>query len=114
MKNDRLKIAIQKSGRLSEASLAYLSSLGLKFARNGSALIQKCESREIDLILLRDDDIPEYINRGIADFAIIGQNVLLEKQLKADVLRELDFAKCSLSIAVPQNSSIKTTKDLEG
>ena len=114
MKNSRLKIAIQKNGRLSEASLAYLSSLGLKFTPNGHSLIQKCESRDIDLILLRDDDIPEYVSRGIADFAIVGQNVLLEKQMKAETIRELDFAKCRLSIAVPENSLIKTPRDLEG
>ena len=114
MKNDRLKIAIQKKGRLSEASLAFLNSLGLRFTPNGHYLIQKCEDREIDLILLRDDDIPEYVNRGIADFAIIGQNVLLEKQLNANIIRELDFAKCRLCIAVPEDSAIKTIKDLEG
>ncbi|HEV7423897.1 MAG TPA: ATP phosphoribosyltransferase [Candidatus Paceibacterota bacterium] len=114
MKNDRLKIAIQKKGRLSEASLAFLNSLGLRFRPNGHSLIQKCENKDIDLILLRDDDIPEYVSRGIADFAIIGQNVLLEKQLSAETVRELDFAKCSVSIAVPENSTIKTPKDLEG
>ena len=114
MKNDRLKIAIQKKGRLSEASLTFLNSLGLRFTPNGHYLIQKCEDREIDLILLRDDDIPEYISRGIADFAIIGENVLLEKQLNANIIRELDFAKCRLCIAVPEDSSIKTPSDLEG
>ena len=114
MKNDRLKIAIQKKGRLSEASLAFLNSLGLRFTPNGHYLIQKCEDREIDLILLRDDDIPEYVNRGIADFAIIGQNVLLEKKFNANIIRELDFAKCRLDIAVPEDSSIKTLEDLEG
>jgi ATP phosphoribosyltransferase len=114
MKNNRLKIAIQKKGRLSEASLEFLNSLGLKFIPNGHSLIQQCENMDLDLILLRDDDIPEYVSRGIADFAIIGQNVLLEKQLKADVIRELDFAKCRLDIAVPEDSPIKTPKDLEG
>ena len=114
MKNERLKIAIQKKGRISEASLAFLNSIGLRFTPNGHYLIQKCEDKDIDLILLRDDDIPEYVNRGIADFAIIGQNVLLEKQLNATVIRELDFAKCRLAIAVPEDSSIKTLNNLEG
>jgi ATP phosphoribosyltransferase len=114
MKNDRLKIAIQKKGRLSEASKAFLNSLGLKFIPNGHSLIQKCEDRELDLILLRDDDIPEYVSRGIYDFAIIGQNVFLEKKLNAKVIRELDFAKCRLDIAVPKDSTIKKIKDLEG
>lgn len=109
MKNDSLKIAIQKKGRLSEASLAYLSSLGLRFTPNGHYLIQKCEDREIDLILLRDDDIPEYVNRGIADFAIIGQNVLLEKQLNANIIRELDFAKCRLCIVVSIDAKKKNS-----
>jgi len=114
MKNDRLKIAIQKKGRLSEASLAFLNSLGLMFKPNGHSLIQKCEDRNIDLILLRDDDIPEYVSRGVADFAIIGQNVLLEKRMQAEIIRELDFAKCRLDIAVPEDSPIKVLKDLEG
>jgi ATP phosphoribosyltransferase len=114
MKNTRLKIAIQKKGRLNEASLAFLRSLGLIFAPNGHSLVQKCENRDIDLILLRDDDIPEYVSRGIADFAIVGQNVLLEKAAQADVVRELDFARCKLSIAVPEDSPIKTPADLEG
>jgi len=114
MKNDRLKIAIQKKGRLSEASLAFLNSLGLKFTPNGHYLIQKCENKDIDLILLRDDDIPEYVSQGVADFAIIGQNVLLEKQFNASVIRELDFAKCRVDIAVPEDSPIKTPQDLEG
>ena len=114
MKNDRLKIAIQRKGRLSEASLAFLNSLGLMFKPNGHSLIQKCEDRNIDLILLRDDDIPEYVSRGVADFAIIGQNVLLEKRMQAEIIRELDFAKCRLDIAVPEDSPIKVLKDLEG
>ena len=114
MKTNSLKIAIQKKGRLSEASLAFLNSLGLKFIPNGRALIQKCEGRDLDLLFLRDDDIPEYVSRGIADFAIIGQNVLLEKKMDAEVIRELDFAKCRLDIAVPESSPIKTPKDLEG
>ncbi len=114
MKNQRLKIAIQKNGRLSEASIAFLTSFGLRFTPNGRFLIQKCENREIDLVLLRDDDIPEYVSRGIVDFAIVGQNVLLETQLKIEVIRTLDFARCQLSIAVPEDSLIKTLKDLEG
>lgn len=114
MKNERLKIAIQKKGRLSEASLNFLSSLGLKFTPNGHYLIQKCENKDIDLILLRDDDIPEYVSRGVADFAIIGENVFLEKQFNATVIRELNFAKCRLEIAIPKDSSIKTLSDLEG
>ncbi|MDP9249631.1 MAG: ATP phosphoribosyltransferase [bacterium] len=111
---ERLKIAIQKKGRLHEASLDFLNSLGLAFTPNGHSLIQKCKNRDIDLVFLRDDDIPEYVSRGIADFAIVGQNVLLEKKIVINVLRELDFAKCSLAIAVPKNSVIKTIKDLEG
>jgi len=112
MKKNRLKIAIQKKGRLRESSLNFLTSCGLKFIPNGCSLIQKSEQGEIDLIFLRDDDIPEYVSRGIVDFAIIGRNVLLEKQMAAKTIRELNFAKCVLLIAVPINSLIKKPKDL--
>ena len=114
MNKDRIIIAIQKKGRLSDASMAFLKSLGIEFAPNENYYIQKCRDRNIDLLLLRDDDIPLYVNRGIADFAIIGENMKIESGFDVEVIREFDFAKCSLVIAVPKNSSIIKPSDLEG
>ncbi len=114
MNKDRIIIAVQKKGRLSDASMAFLKSLGIEFAPNENYYIQKCKDRNIDLLLLRDDDIPLYVNRGIADFAIIGENIKIESGFDVEVIREFDFAKCSLVIAVPKNSPIKKPSDLEG
>ena len=114
MKKEKLKIAIQKKGRLSEASLNFLNSLGLTFIPNGRSLIQKCKDQDIDLILLREDDIPEYVGRGIVDFGIIGKNTFFEEKVSMNIMRELNFAKCVISIAVPEHSVIKTSRDLEG
>lgn len=113
-KANRLKIAIQKSGRLNEASIQFLISLGLRFLPNGNSLVQECQNFDLDIIFLRDDDIPEYVGRGVADFGIVGQNVLLEKQVTADVVQKLDFGKCRLVIAVPKKSLVKKPGDLEG
>ena len=111
---DRLKIAIQKSGRLNPPSLALLASLGLEFLPSGNALLQPCRNADLDLLFLRDDDIPEYVSRGVADFAIVGENVLLEKQATVEVVRRLDFGRCRLVIAVPEASEIRDPRDLEG
>lgn len=114
MKTSRLKIAIQKKGRLNQASMEFLRSLGLRFAANGYALLTECENFDLDVLLLRDDDIPEYVSRGVVDFGILGENVLFEKQAGAQVLRRLNFGKCRLMIAVPKNSGISDLKGLEG
>jgi ATP phosphoribosyltransferase len=114
MKNKRIKIAIQKNGRLTAPSLDFLASIGLRFIANGRSLIQKSECGRVELILLRDDDIPECVNLGIADFAIIGENVLLEKEKCVEIVRELDFARCALMLAVPENLQIKNIKELDG
>lgn len=109
-----LRIALQSHGRLAEPSLLYLRSLGLKFQSNGRALITSCENFPLDILRLRDDDIPEYVSREVADFGIVGENVLREKGVKAKILRRLGFGRCSLVIAVPAGSSIQTSADLEG
>lgn len=111
---ERLKIAVQKSGRLNQASMDFLVSCGLSFAPNGNSLIRPCENYDLDVLYLRDDDIPEYVSRGVADFGIVGENVLAEKQIKLTILKKFDFGKCKLMIAAPANSEIKELKDLEG
>lgn len=73
-----------------------------------------CKDKPLDILFLRDDDIPEYVERGVADYGIVGENVLLEKRTRVTVLQKLGFGKCSLIIAIPTLSSIKTVAQLEG
>ena len=111
---ERQRIAIQKKGRLFEASMEYLASRGLSFPQNGRSLIVSSENADIDLIYLRDDDIPEYVSRGVADFGIVGENVLAEKGAGISVVAKLGFGECTLMIAVPEDSRIQEPSDLEG
>ncbi len=109
-----LRIAVQSHGRLSEPSLEYLRSLGLKFKTNGRALITPCDNFSLDILHLRDDDIPEYVSREVADFGIVGENVLYEKNSRVNIIKRLGFGFCSLVIGVPDDSSIQEVADLEG
>ncbi|MDO8552095.1 MAG: ATP phosphoribosyltransferase [bacterium] len=111
---ERQRIAIQKSGRLHKASMDFLTSRGLKFPPNERSLILPCENYDIDLLYLRDDDIPEYVRSGVADFGIVGENVIAEKGVELPVIEKLDFGRCRLVIAAPSDSRIKAPKDLEG
>ena len=108
---DRLRIAVQKSGRLSDVSQDLLARCGLKFRQSRDELFCFGESVAVDLLLVRDDDIPGLIAQGVCDLGIVGRNVLREQQLAAQSngtqgagveLRALGFARCRLSIALPQ------------
>jgi ATP phosphoribosyltransferase len=110
----RTRIAVQKSGRLSEPSLNFLYSQGLKFEPNGRNLVTPCDNHDVDILHLRDDDIPEYVCRSVVDYGIVGENVLYEKEVQVNVLRKLGFCPCSLVIAAPKDSEIKVLEDLEG
>lgn len=110
----RLKIAVQKSGRLNQDSMNFLASLGLSFISSGRLLIQQCRNFDIDILYVRASDIPEYVYRGIADFGIVGQDVLKEKNMDLLVVSKLDFGKCELKIAVPKKSFVKKPADLQG
>lgn len=112
--NNKLKIAIQKSGRLNPASMAFLNSLGLTFVPNGSALTQECTNFDLSILLVRDDDIPEFVSRGVADFGIVGQNVFMEGTANAETIMPLPFGMCRLAIAAPESSDIRKPEDLEG
>lgn len=114
MNKATIKIAVQKSGRLSEASLDFLRSQGLVFEENGRSLMIACENKPVELLFVRDDDIPEYVSRNAADFGIVGKNVFLEKGAPANVIQEFDFGICELVIAVPNDSNIKKPIGLEG
>ncbi|MEO6979845.1 MAG: ATP phosphoribosyltransferase [Mucilaginibacter sp.] len=109
-----LKIAIQKSGRLNEKSVELLKNCGLSFENYKSSLISPVSNFPLEILFLRDDDIPEYVQDGIADLGIVGENVIQETEVKVSYLQRLGFGKCSLKIAVPNNDDIQTIAGLNG
>ncbi|QQL51036.1 ATP phosphoribosyltransferase [Mucilaginibacter ginkgonis] len=109
-----LKIAIQKSGRLNEKSVELLKNCGLNFENYKSSLISPVSNFPLEILFLRDDDIPEYVQDGIADLGIVGENVIQETEVEVAYLQKLGFGKCSLKIAITNNSDIEDIKQLEG
>ena len=109
-----LKIAIQKSGRLNEKSVELLKNCGLNFENYKSSLISPVSNFPLEILFLRDDDIPEYVQDGIADLGIVGENVIQETEVVVTYLQKLGFGKCSLKIAVTNNSDIQQLSDLNG
>jgi len=109
-----LKIAIQKSGRLNEKSVELLKNCGLNFDNYKSSLISPVSNFPLEILFLRDDDIPEYVQDGIADLGIVGENIIEETEVSVNYLQRLGFGKCSLKIAVPNNNSIQSLKELNG
>lgn len=109
-----IRIAIQKSGRLSEGSLTLLLQMGLQFETFRDRLFARCRNMPIDLLFLRDDDIPEYVQDGVADLGIVGSNVLDERRIGVERLLPLDFGYCSLVIAVPEREACTSVRDLSG
>ncbi len=109
-----LKIAIQKSGRLNEKSVELLKNCGLSFDNYKSSLISPVSNFPLEILFLRDDDIPEYVQDGIADLGIVGENVINETEADVAYLQHLGFGKCSLKIAIPVLSPIKSISDLNG
>jgi ATP phosphoribosyltransferase len=109
-----LKIAIQKSGRLNEKSVEILKNCGLSFENYKSSLISTVSNFPLEILFLRDDDIPEYVQDGIADLGIVGENVIIEAGAQVGYLQKLGFGKCTLKIAVPNNSTITDIAGLEG
>jgi ATP phosphoribosyltransferase len=109
-----LKIAIQKSGRLNEKSVELLKNCGLNFENYKSSLISPVSNFPLEILFLRDDDIPEYVQDGIADLGIVGENVIEETEVTVSYLQRLGFGKCSLKIAITNNSDINELNDLEG
>ena len=104
----RLRVAIQKSGRLSEQSLSLLKKCGLKFLRSKDKLFWYGKDFPVDLLLVRDDDIPRLLLDGVCDLGIVGENIAREVELERnggaglDCLQKLGFGHCRLSIAVPE------------
>jgi ATP phosphoribosyltransferase len=109
-----LRIAIQKSGRLQEGSLELLKESGLSFSNGKDQLKTQTANFPVEILFLRDDDIPQYIEDKVADVGIVGENILVEKQKKNQLVRRLDFAKCRLSIAVPRGETYAGVQSLKG
>jgi ATP phosphoribosyltransferase len=109
-----LRIAIQKSGRLQEGSLELLKESGLAFSNGKDQLKTQARNFPVEVLFLRDDDIPQYIEDKVADVGIVGENILVEKQKKNELVKRLDFAKCRLSIAVPRSENYPGVQFLQG
>ncbi|MCB0838732.1 MAG: ATP phosphoribosyltransferase [Bacteroidetes bacterium] len=109
-----LRLAVQKSGRLSEKSLEFLEECGIHFQRNKSKLKTQATNFPLEILFLRDDDIPRYVAKGVADVGIVGENVLREKQQAVEVCEKMGFSRCRLSIAVPQSMEYTSASDLNG
>ena len=119
----RIKVAIQKSGRLTDRSLELLERCGLKYTRGRDQLIGFGENMPVDVLLVRDDDIPALVRDDVCDLGIVGMNVLEERRLQflADglsdpfrVVRPLDYGRCRLAFGYPDDSEFRSTSQLEG
>jgi ATP phosphoribosyltransferase len=102
-KMKRLKIAIQKSGRLNEGSLKLLSDCGIFIDNGRDQLMAPARNFPMEVLFLRNSDIPQYVEDGVADAAIIGDNILMEKPKQVEVVQKLGFSRCRVSMAVPKN-----------
>lgn len=100
---EKLKIAIQKSGRLSEKSLAMIAEAGINLSNGSRKLISLATNFPLEILYLRDDDIPQYVADGVADAGIVGGNVLAETGINLNILENLGFARCRLSLAVEKS-----------
>ena len=122
-KEQRLRVAIQKSGRLTDHSLDLLARCGLKYSRGKDQLLCYGENMPLDVLLVRDDDIPDLVREDVCDLGIVGGNVVNEKRLGFEaraieplfeVLQPLDFGRCRLSIAAPDNIEYTGPQSLAG
>jgi ATP phosphoribosyltransferase len=98
-----IRIAVQKSGRLSDKSLQLLKDCGIKFDNGGRKLSTQAKNFPLEILFLRDDDIPQYVANGVADLGILGLNEVEEKDQNVDVIKQLGFAGCRLSLAVQKD-----------
>ncbi len=110
----KLKLALQKSGRLSEKSLKLLEECGIKIS-NGTRKLKAVSSNfPIEILFLRDDDIPQYVEQGVADIGILGLNEVLEQKKQIETVQKLGFAQCRLSLAIPKEESYNGIQYFEG
>lgn len=110
----KLKIAIQKSGRLNEDSLKILKECGITIDNGFDQLKVTATNFPLEVFFLRNSDIPQYLEDGVVDIAILGENLLIEEEKSLKIETYLGFSKCKLSIATPKGINYKSIKDLEG
>ena len=110
----KLKIAIQKSGRLHDDSLKLLKDCGIFIDNGKDQLKASAANFPLEILFLRNSDIPQYVEDGIADIAIIGENILVEKPKKVKIIQKLGFSKCRVSLAVPKEVNYSGTKYFQG
>ncbi len=114
MSTNNIRIAVQKSGRLSDDSLKLFKECGIKFESGGSKLRSISSNFPIEFLFLRDDDIPGYVEDGVADLGVVGLNVLMEHTRKVEIVKELGFSKCRLSLAIPRSETYTDLSQFEG
>lgn len=114
MDQTKLRIAIQKSGRLYEDSVQLLKECGIDLRNVKDRLKTESDNFPLEVFFLRDDDIPQYVEDGVADIGIVGENVLLEKNKLAAVVEKLGFGKCRLSVAIPRAMEYEGVASLQG
>jgi len=114
--SSKITIAIQRKGRLFESSKNILLKSGINFSTSGERLLARSSNMNVDILLVRDDDIPSLISKGVADLGIVGQNVLAEqtatnKKITAKTVLNLGFSRCKLAFAKPSNSKLRSLKN---
>lgn len=114
LNGENVKLAIQKEGRLTEETLNLLRTAGLHFESYKQRLFSSCRNFPLDILYVRDDDIPEYVAEGVVDLGIVGRNLVVETQQPVDELLALDYGHCTLTIAVPSDSEITDLAQLAG
>lgn len=111
---EKIKIAVQKSGRLFDESLQLLRECGLKIDASNGKLKADVPNFPMEILFLRHSDIAQYVTDGVVDIGIIGENQLIEEKSTLPVLQKLGFSKCRVSLAVPKSSQIQKAEDLNG
>jgi ATP phosphoribosyltransferase len=110
--NGNIKLAVQKDGRLTENSLQLLKNCNLDIEKFRDRLVVSIRNFKLDLLFLRDDDIPEYVQDGVAELGIVGEDVIKESKSDVKIVKKLGFGKCNLRIAIPENVEVKNLSDL--
>lgn len=111
--NRKIRIAVQNKGRLMEPSLDYLKRCGIEFTLNGRNFIASCSGGDFEILFVRNIDIPKYVQYGVVNFGIVGQNILMEEGGNFEVVKKLKFGKCKMVIAALASSKITSVEELE-
>ncbi|NNE71662.1 MAG: ATP phosphoribosyltransferase [Rhodothermales bacterium] len=109
-----LRLAVQKSGRLSDKSIDLLHRCGIRFSHPKGRLRAVSDNFPVEILYLRDDDIPGYVEDGVADIGMVGENVVLEKGVQVETIRRLGFGRCRLAIALPKGDAYEGVTSLAG